>query len=212
LLELNALVRDIVDTAAESADPEDIRSLLRADAAIEAVRARAAAIQHVLGFWQIRLGQHNGRFVRLHFWDGTAPQVEDVHSHAWPFRSYVLAGRIDDRRFQVRDDPGAQGELARVDYAHAGLTRRVPLGRKVSCDEVVASVVTAAESYQLAKEEFHCSAVRSRLAATLLVTGRESASPYVVQFGETAERDYPLEHADPPAVSRWLEYLQGLLK
>lgn len=212
LRDIDALVGDIVETATESADPEEIRALLRTNAALQALCDQALAIQHVLGFWQLRLGQHDGRLVRLHFWDGMAPQVEDVHSHAWSFRSYVLSGNISDQRFEVLDDPDADSELARVDYGRDGLTRRIPLGRRVRCQELAVSSVASDESYELSNEDFHRSSVKGSLAVTMLITGRQTASPFVVQSGGAVERDYPLEDAEPASVARWLEYLHKVLR
>jgi len=55
------------------------------------------------GFGMLRT--YISKEVRLHVWDSrfAVPNVSLIHDHPWDFDSYILAGRINNRIFEVSD-------------------------------------------------------------------------------------------------------------
>jgi hypothetical protein len=63
--------------------------------------------KHPNGFSKIRLVglTDYGWAVRLHVWDGGSSD-RDIHSHRWPFASYVLSGSLIERRYESNSGMG----------------------------------------------------------------------------------------------------------
>src|SRR4051812_37195413 len=139
------------------------------------------AIEHVLGFRQIRVGEYDGSLVRLHFWDGRATSVEAIHSHRRQIRSYVLGGSIASQRFKVCRDNSGDHALLEVVNGHE-TSRRVPSHVRAFCEfeDEVKSI--AGESYFIDVDSFHTSAIKAQRAATLIITGTKGENPpYLVR-------------------------------
>lgn len=87
------------------------------------IRATKTLVQHLLehpqsaewtlqGFGMLRC--YLRPEVRLHVWDSAfrAPDVSDLHTHPWDFRSLVVAGRVRNYRFVESDGTSVESHGA----------------------------------------------------------------------------------------------------
>jgi hypothetical protein len=189
---LMALTRDVVFAVDSGASVDDLRVLLRWPAAIAAIRA-APGLDHILGFGQIRIGEHNGRLVRLHFWRRSARRTETVHSHRRTLTSYVLAGSLVSVGYDIQ--PGENGTYRLWEVRNEGLgSRRMPSNEIVTCEEASFFETSDGDSYTVAVGDYHRSMVANDIGITLVVTGNPgSKPPYLVGPLDPSGRDLEVE-------------------
>lgn len=106
--------------------------------------------------------------LRLHIWDQTTqdsiymPEASPIHDHPWHFESYVVAGQIQQCRFniiplgEVEHDPNKTYELLRYCTIQCGEGACVKSTPKVVISERQRSEsFNAGESYYQRKDEVH---------------------------------------------------------
>lgn len=184
--DIDKICEDIVITAENGGDAEDMRRILIAGPVLEETFEHSLAIEHVLGFAQLRLGSYEGRLVRIHIWpavssDERSDPTSDVHSHMWPLHSYILGGWVENSLFDVMQTPDGPGEMFEVRYSSKA-SHRVPVGARVRWEMKKAEQVTRGMRYSVGADDFHASRVGPKGSVTLVVTGlRSRRSPLVVR-------------------------------
>ena len=146
---------------------------------LPAVDVCAASAQwHVLGFIHINLVSASRETLRLHLWRhglGREP-LWRVHNHSYELTSLVVAGCLEDRRFNVVPDPNAPHQLYEVRYSENG-SKRIKLGRRVRCTEVGRFERATDETYGIPLDSFHSSLLTTDwpAAVTIVQTSRRRA-------------------------------------
>jgi hypothetical protein len=175
--------RAILPTVAQSEELaltcEEIRELLLGGGALSDVFQRCQAVRHALGFTQIRLGEFNGKAVRLHLWPrrngGNSVDVSDIHSHPWPLRSFVLSGSIENRVHDVFEaDPGL-GQLYEVER-HENHVSHTNLNTSVAWSTRSISSIQANSVYTVEISTFHSTAFTATGALTMIIAGERGRS------------------------------------
>jgi hypothetical protein len=194
---IQEICKEIVVAAEAGCDADDMRRIILGGPVLEDIFEHSLAVEHVLGFAQLRLGSYRGRLVRIHLWNtlgsGRYHSDGDVHSHMWPLRSYVLGGRVENEVFDVTRCPDGPGEIYEVQYSQGG-SHRVRLETRVTLGTRKTERLERGMRYDVGAEDFHSSKVGQE-SVTLIVTGaRTGRSPIVVrQAGSVqAVQDYPL--------------------
>ena len=170
--------------------------------------AAANARRHVLGFVEIGLLSTEEKTVRLHLWrKGFASMpVWPVHDHCYALTSLVVAGRLQDRRYSVVPEPGAQRRLYEVRYGSNG-SRRVRLGRRVRCIERRCCERGPGETYRVPAGTFHSTVLPADGAAavTIVQTGRTARErPRVVGAVDGEEvYEYITRRVDGVMLDEW---------
>jgi hypothetical protein len=167
--------------------------------------------EHVLGFVHCRLGEFEGRTVRLHIWPKENRELMDpvwpVHTHHWTISSAVIAGHVLNETFEVQRDLGGTSQLYRVEYSKGGLSERRKTGDRVSVARQSRERWDAGAVYEIPLKTYHSTTVPDGLfAATVIVTGQQTRDlPLVV--GDAAGDDRYEYRVRPTDHGRW----RGLL-
>lgn len=156
---------------------------------------KGRVVKHPLGFAQLQVGEFDGRAVRLHLWPRCgavgAESTSDIHSHPWPLHSFVLAGSIINRRYDVSVSDPKAGELYEVRRVHDGVVHRkldIGVDWRVQSSETVC----AGDDYAVAVATFHSSTSTPIGAVTMVIAGERGELP--------ARVVRPL--GDPPIITR----------
>jgi hypothetical protein len=109
-------VNNVVD---EGHMPARLDAILRSRSSREAIAERS--YWHPNGFLKLVLeGESGAPQLRLHVWP-TPDTEDDIHDHAWPYRSVVLAGALREVRYDEIDEPDPGAEVFwRHTYRPAG--------------------------------------------------------------------------------------------
>lgn len=213
---IQGICRDIVVAAEAGGGADDMRRIILAGSVLEEIFERSLAVEHVLGFAQLRLGSYRGRLVRVHLWHtlgSESYQPEgDVHSHMWPLRSYVLGGWVENKVFDVAQCPDGPEEMYEVKYS-PGASHRVRLNKRVARSTRKAERLERGMCYDVEVDDFHTSRV-SQESVTLVVTGACSGrSPIVVKAATPASTaaDYPLVAVPPSGLRRRFEKMRQVI-
>jgi hypothetical protein len=146
--------------------------------------------RHPNGFTKIRLVglTDSGWTVRLHVWN-VGSSDRDIHSHRWPFASYVLSGSLVERRYEAISGTG-QWTKYECDPSIDGL---YALDNPQACDVSLIKEDTyrPGSSYQRSAEVLHSAMTggETRPAVTLFIQGPErSKSSTVIRPKFTAAK------------------------
>ena len=185
---------------------------------LPAVDVCAASAQwHVLGFIHINLVSASRETLRLHLWRhglGREP-LWRVHNHSYELTSLVVAGCLEDRRFNVVPDPNAPHQLYEVRYSENG-SKRIKLGRRVKCTEVGRFERATDETYGIPLDSFHSSLLTTDwpAAVTIVQTSRLTESPpRVVGTADGAQvYDYVTRAVDAATLDEWSRFISDELR
>jgi hypothetical protein len=175
---------------------------------------RFPATKHVLGFLHCKLGELDGRTLRLHIWPDTERLYGDpqwpVHTHHWTISSAVVAGHVVNETFAVWPDIQGQSQLYEVHYAGNGLSERRRTDERVVVVKNDSETWRAGDRYDIPLGTYHSTTVpEGTFAATIIVTGtRTDALPLVLgQASGKAQYHYS---AEEPAAEAWVQALSKL--
>jgi hypothetical protein len=148
----------------------------------KAIAARTyECILHPLGFYFIRLAEHEDTTIRLHYWPanhqekGTA--VTPYHDHVWSLCSCVLAGALENVLLQL--DPDENGNFQVADINQVGnIDQVIPASSRVQIRIQSSQTYRADEFYEIPPRVFHCTNVLPEDAVLTVVK-----SQVVVQGG-----------------------------
>lgn len=149
------------------------------------------ATAHPLGFIHAPLAdRRNGSRLRLHLWpeEPFEPQSPAwfVHRHAWPLRSFVVRGRIRDRRYRVIEAADGSSWLYNTVYK-PGRSVLTPSSITVCCSPLNSSIEEQGSVYLVPPDAFHASEALIR-SVTVAESGVPTGIPPVV-VGEHFERE-----------------------
>jgi hypothetical protein len=170
---------------------------------------------HVLGFLQTRLGEVDGRTVRLHIWpeddrDYGTPNWP-IHTHHWTIDSAVVAGHVVNETFVIDRDDGGSFELFAVAYLEGALSERRPIGERIRVSQETVERWDAGQRYSIPLATYHSTTVPERtFAATVILTGVRTDTPPLVVGEVTSDRPsyrYETRFVDP---NRWAAELRKL--
>jgi hypothetical protein len=194
----------------DSLMPARLDALLRSRSSREAVAERS--YWHPNGFLKIVLAGSSGAAqLRLHVWPET-PDRHDVHDHAWPYRSIVLAGALSDVRYaQV-----APGDLdAQVLWRHT--YREEGPGRFRLDDPEAVNLRESTRRLLLPSMRSHgdafCihsfSAVVSPAVTLLAVGPRQQNHSSVYRRARFVEQSVVPAPTSPAEVATWVEFARA---
>jgi hypothetical protein len=141
------------------------------------------AIQHPLGFLQVKLGRLREGHLKWHVWLESERFVQDppwlIHRHVWPVFSHVLVGAVTNETFLVEphnSDPTNVLYLVEADGEESVLHRTKT---EVTCLPLSQVTVRAGEFYGIDLAEYHSTEVFPSLFASTVILSpppsRESA-------------------------------------
>jgi hypothetical protein len=212
---MSSIQRDLIQ-ASDGGTTADIRNILTRESALEALFDHCTTIGHILGFFQLRLGIYQGRYIRLHLWGAddspVLDEAGDIHSHLWGFRSHILAGSLCNTIYDISLCESGPGDIYEVRYHPSG-TKRSLLDYKVDWSTREALQLIRDDSYVISNDDFHSSGVHRASALTLIVTDAPSGRPpYVVrESARPSEGEYPYQHLSKPAGRKFFETVKALL-
>lgn len=160
---------------------------------------------HPEGFAQVELDASGD--LRLHVWHPAVPRLADrdvVHDHAWDLESEVLAGRVENWVYQVREDEAGdwalwEAERRRSDGgsgkpgAEGGSLLR-DTGRRFWADPTGGQFAAEGMTYRHPALDFHRSVAVGPTATVMRKSGRVGGhTPRVLaRLGQSPDR-----HGDP---------------
>ncbi|WP_146778777.1 hypothetical protein [Actinomadura craniellae] len=190
---------DLVQAAASGDPAAEMRGVLRDRPALETVFDESMAVGHVLGFYQLQLGEHDGRSVRLHLWEPErvedTDEADDIHSHIWGFHSHLLAGYISSTTYEVELGDSGPGDLYAVSYSN-NRSHRTRTGTCASWWQRATRHMERDEHYGIDGTDFHTSRIGAAGAVTLIVAdGSAERTPYVIRERERpSTEEYPFQY------------------
>jgi len=168
-----------------------------------ASREPLVGYRHPNGFTKIKLVglTDSGWTARLHVWN-VGSSDRDIHSHRWPFASYVLSGSLVERRYEAISRVGQWTKYEcgpSIDGLYA-------LDNPQACDVslIDEDIYRPGSSYQRSAEVLHSAMAggETRPAVTLFIQGLErSKSSAVIRpkftASETSDVGPQYESCDP---------------
>ena len=151
---------------------------------VRAEQLHLAATAHPLGFIHAPLSERpDSSRLRLHLWpkEPFEPQSPAwfVHRHAWPLRSFVVQGKICDRRYRVREAPDGPDRLYEAAYK-SGHSVLNPTATTVSWELATKSIEEQGSLYAVPSEAFHASEALAP-SVTIAESGQPSGkAPLVI--------------------------------
>jgi hypothetical protein len=184
-----------MDDAFLSADWEAVGAATLA--LLRAVRERELPLSanvHPLGFIHALLAERkDGTRLRLHLWPSEPYEPQEpawyIHCHAWPLRSVVVLGSIQDHRYRVIDRNDGNRQLFEASYQgdHSILS---PSGQPVRCEPLSAETAPQGATYEVPLNTFHASRAMGR-SVTVVESGRPTGvTPLIVGDPGTTEVAY----------------------
>ncbi|MEU8633235.1 hypothetical protein AB0C38_13765 [Amycolatopsis sp. NPDC048633] len=158
-----------------------VQGLLLDDNFLGELFQRCQIVKHALGFVQIRLGNINGKAIRLHLWSRESVLTSvsagsEIHSHPWPLRSFVLCGSINNRIYEVVESDSGTDELYKVER-HGKRVHHTRLHVRVSWKIVSTRLIHAGSSYAIDVSTFHSTDFAESGSLTLIVVGQRKGLP-----------------------------------
>ena len=144
---------------------------------------RYTATAHPLGFVHALVTEAPDKTrVRLHLWPTIPYRQQEpawlVHRHSWPLTSFVVAGDINDRRFEVT--PAANGDRRLYETTYVGDESVLTASPSLAvCSPAGSRRWRAGEHYVVPQDAFHAS-VATGPAVTIAVSGTPLGTPAVV--------------------------------
>jgi len=177
-------LRDITEKIAQSHELDQpcsqIRRLLRQRDVLEILYSHCVVVKHALGFTQIQVGEFDGKAVRVHLWPRRKPAeretTSDIHSHPWTLRSFVLAGTIKNRTYDVFESEEGVGELyevRRIDNQVVHTRLNIGVVWRIRS----AAHIQANHDYTVETSTYHSSAFTFTGAVTAIIASERSSMP-----------------------------------
>lgn len=139
-------------------------------------------MQHPLGFYHVLLFRDAGVSVRLHYWPAlqrpSNTAVTPYHDHVWALQSCILLGRIENVLVSLESDSSGPYVVAGITQI-GGIDTVVPSAERVRISRTEALEYFRGDTYSILPRVFHCTEVRSDVAAITLVRAEvvESGGP-----------------------------------
>jgi len=158
--------------------------MTRPDPFIEFILRRALDYPdrwEVQGLGMLRIYLDSARRTRLHIWslDFRTPGVTDIHDHPWNLSSHVIAGRINNARF---DRKHFRLSFPGVEYREIGLkcggdAMLVSEPKSITLYPRASEVIEAGEGYMQWSDEIHATAFEEGTITVVHRTLDEGADP-----------------------------------
>jgi hypothetical protein len=158
-------------------------------ASVRAILSHAAAFEWtVQGFGMMRMYFDENKQHRLNVWHSglSVPNVSIIHDHPWRFQSWVLSGRVMNRRYQVRFSDLTGGIKYKFMVIEPG-EHGGPRGESLTAwlGSFGPELYGVGESYSQAADEVHSS---HPLDGTVTINDRRDRGPDVArvfwQYGD----------------------------
>src|SRR5215212_2820847 len=125
----------------------------------EAITARSYnCILHPLGFYFIRLTEHEETTIRLHYWPAinreTGTAITPYHDHIWSLCSCVLTGTIENVLLQLDLDEQGDFQVADIDQS-GNIDRVIPATSRVRIRITSSQRYSAGQFYEIPPRVFH---------------------------------------------------------
>jgi hypothetical protein len=140
-----------------------------------------AVIWHPLGFANIKYRIDRDTCLRIHVWPRAQRQkpgaaLSGIHDHTWDLRSWVLAGRLTNRRFEMIDasEHGATHEVVDIEM-DGPVDRLSATGSWVTLRTVSCTSYGPGDSYDVEAGSFHATEIDARPVVTAVI-GNERLS------------------------------------
>lgn len=194
----------------DSLTPARLDALLRSRSIREAVAERS--YWHPNGFLKIVLaGASGAEQLRLHVWPGV-PENHDVHDHAWSYRSVVLAGVLQERRYAEVAPGGLDAEVMwRHTYRGDGAGRfRLDAPEVVDLRESSRRLlIPGMRSHGTATCIHSFSAVVTPAVTLLAVGPRQQDLSSVYRRARVVEETVVPAATTPDEVGEWVEFARS---
>jgi hypothetical protein len=136
-------------------------------------RRELIAVRHPLGFVCLPVYRQDEYGVCIHVWTVAVPPARSttstVHSHSWDLVSFVLYGRVGNRRVRVVDDPRRATARVFEVYSQGDVDEIRATPRLVHLVEESHRVAGPGDLYRLRAGEFHATVVPGEEAATVVL-------------------------------------------
>jgi hypothetical protein len=200
-------VNSVVD---DSLMPARLDALLRSRSSREAVAERS--YWHPNGFLKIVFAGASGtEQLRLHVWPDV-PRHDDVHDHAWPYWSIVLAGVLREVHYAEADPGGLDAEVMwRHTYRENGPGRfRLDDPEVVNLRESTRRLLLPTMRSHGEASRIHSFSAVVTPAVTLLAVGRRRKdNSSVYRRTRVVEESIAPEPASPAEVAAWVEFARA---
>jgi hypothetical protein len=172
---------------------------------IEELSRQCIPLWHPLGFVSTVVAKVEGSHtLRLHYWPKNDRRTKNpdwpIHTHSYHLSSLVLAGKIEDRQYEL--EAGSQYCVYEVRYI-GGDSEILKTDRTTSIAKVDCHFHSPGTQYTVERGVFHQSRVAIEDTAVTLVAMSENSSDSPLVLGTPGDIRYPYDRTSFDPLTFW---------